>query len=149
MAWCLGQRNQEGRSPLIVQIGNGIIRESHVYSEWHYVDFVDVDTHGMCITTFLFRRPVIIEQASFRPPHQIMTWVGLERYGYLEEAQRLAYRFLYMYVNCSAQLFDNVLTNMASRMTTAFVDFNGVVPEKVSKILQISLDAAHDSYCAV
>lgn len=41
-----------------------------------------------------------------------MTWVGLERYGYLEEAQRLAYRFLYM-------------------MTTAFVDFNGVVPEKV------------------
>ena len=41
-----------------------------------------------------------------------MAWVGLERYGYLEEAQRLAYRFLYM-------------------MTTAFVDFNGVVPEKV------------------
>lgn len=35
---------------------------------------------------------------DFRPPHQIMTWVGLERYGYLEEAQRLAYRFLYMYV---------------------------------------------------
>ena len=30
------------------------------------------------------------------PPHQIMAWVGLERYGYLEEAQRLAYRFLYM-----------------------------------------------------
>ncbi len=27
-----------------------------------------------------------------------MTWVGLERYGYLEEAQRLAYRFLYMFV---------------------------------------------------
>jgi len=41
-----------------------------------------------------------------------MTWVGMERYGYLEDAQRLAYRFLYM-------------------MTTAFVDFNGVVPEKV------------------
>lgn len=33
-----------------------------------------------------------------RPPHQIMAWVGLERYGYLEDAQRLAYRFLYMYV---------------------------------------------------
>lgn len=27
-----------------------------------------------------------------------MAWVGLERYGYLEDAQRLAYRFLYMYV---------------------------------------------------
>lgn len=27
-----------------------------------------------------------------------MTWVGLERYGYLEDAQRLAYRFLYMSV---------------------------------------------------
>ena len=42
-----------------------------------------------------------------------MAWVGLERYGRLEDAQRLAYRWLYM-------------------MTTAFVDFNGVVPEKVS-----------------
>jgi neutral trehalase len=27
-----------------------------------------------------------------------MTWVGLERYGYLEDAQRLAYRWVYMYV---------------------------------------------------
>ena len=33
-----------------------------------------------------------------RPPHQIMAWVGLERYGYLDDAQRLAYRFLYMCV---------------------------------------------------
>jgi alpha,alpha-trehalase len=41
-----------------------------------------------------------------------MAWVGFERYGRLEDAQRLAYRWLYM-------------------MTTAFVDFNGVVPEKV------------------
>ncbi|PCH42090.1 glycoside hydrolase family 37 protein [Wolfiporia cocos MD-104 SS10] len=49
------------------------------------------------------------------PPHQIMTWVGLERYGYLEDAQRLAYRWLYM-------------------MTTAFVDFNGVVPEKFDAV---------------
>ncbi|OBZ72654.1 hypothetical protein A0H81_08067 [Grifola frondosa] len=44
-----------------------------------------------------------------------MTWVGLERYGYLEDAQRLAYRWLYM-------------------MTTAFVDFNGVVPEKFDAV---------------
>ena len=43
-----------------------------------------------------------------------MAWVGFERYGRLEDAQRLAYRWLYM-------------------MTTAFVDFNGVVPEKVSR----------------
>ncbi|KAJ4500920.1 alpha,alpha-trehalase-neutral trehalase [Lentinula lateritia] len=49
------------------------------------------------------------------PPHQTMAWVGLERYGYLEDAQRLAYRFLYM-------------------MTTAFVDFNGVVPEKFDAV---------------
>ncbi|KAH9847702.1 trehalase-domain-containing protein [Lenzites betulinus] len=47
------------------------------------------------------------------PPHQIMAWVGLERYGYLEDAQRLAYRFM---------------------MTTAFVDFNGVVPEKFDAV---------------
>ncbi|KAF8126946.1 alpha,alpha-trehalase-neutral trehalase [Boletus edulis] len=54
-------------------------------------------------------------QWDYPPPHQIMTWVGLERYGYLEEAQRLAYRWLYM-------------------MTTAFVDFNGVVPEKFDAV---------------
>ena len=99
MGWFLGQKSQEVKSPSIVQIGNGITREFHVCSEWHYVDSVGIDTRGMYIMTSLFCRPVIIEQASFRPPHQIMTWVGLERYGYLEEAQRLAYRFLYMYVN--------------------------------------------------
>ena len=42
---------------------------------------------------------VIIESLIlYRPPHQIMAWVGLERYGYLDDAQRLAYRFLYMCV---------------------------------------------------
>ncbi|KAI6108140.1 glycoside hydrolase family 37 protein [Pisolithus sp. B1] len=54
-------------------------------------------------------------QWDYPPPHQIMAWVGLERYGYLEEAQRLSYRWLYM-------------------MTTAFVDFNGVVPEKFDAV---------------
>lgn len=44
-------------------------------------------------------------------PHQVMAWVGLERYGFEEQCQRLAYRWIYM-------------------MTTAFVDYNGVVPEK-------------------
>jgi len=41
---------------------------------------------------------VITDNRYAWPPHQIMIWVGLERYGYLEEAQRLAYRFLYMSV---------------------------------------------------
>ncbi|KAI9598725.1 trehalase-domain-containing protein [Syncephalis fuscata] len=44
-------------------------------------------------------------------PHQIMAWRGLEEYGYGEAASRLAYRWLYT-------------------ITQAFVDFNGVVPEK-------------------
>ncbi|PLW36451.1 hypothetical protein PCASD_11218 [Puccinia coronata f. sp. avenae] len=44
-------------------------------------------------------------------PHQILAWVGLERYGFTHESQRTAYRWLYM-------------------MTKAFVDYNGVVPEK-------------------
>lgn len=49
------------------------------------------------------------------PPHNVLAWVGLERYGYLEEARRLAYRWLYM-------------------MTVAFVDFNGTVPEKFDAV---------------
>jgi alpha,alpha-trehalase len=44
-------------------------------------------------------------------PQQILAWVGLQRYGYEYEAQRLAYKWLYM-------------------VTKAFVDFNGVVVEK-------------------
>ena len=41
-------------------------------------------------------------------PQQILAWEGLRRYGYIEEAQRLAYRWLYM-------------------VTKAFYDFSGVV----------------------
>ena len=44
-------------------------------------------------------------------PQQMLAWTGLLRYGYQEEAERLAYRWLYM-------------------VTKAFVDFNGVVVEK-------------------
>ena len=49
------------------------------------------------------------------PPHQMLAWYGLARYGYVAEAQCLAYRWLYL-------------------MTTAFVDFNGVVPEKFDAV---------------
>ncbi|KAK9455175.1 glycoside hydrolase [Dipodascopsis uninucleata] len=44
-------------------------------------------------------------------PQQILAWIGLIRYGYEEEAERLVYRWLYM-------------------MTKAFVDYNGIVVEK-------------------
>ncbi|KAG0253665.1 alpha,alpha-trehalase nth1 [Mortierella polycephala] len=44
-------------------------------------------------------------------PHQIMAWIGFEKYGFLEETRRTCYRWLYT-------------------ITKAFVDFNGVVPEK-------------------
>ncbi|KIW10935.1 hypothetical protein PV08_10234 [Exophiala spinifera] len=44
-------------------------------------------------------------------PQQMLAWGGLIKYGYIEEAQRLAYKWLYM-------------------VTKAFVDFNGVVVEK-------------------
>ena len=44
-------------------------------------------------------------------PQQILAWHGLERFKFHEEAQRLAYRWIYM-------------------CTKAFVDFNGVVVEK-------------------
>ena len=44
-------------------------------------------------------------------PQQMLAWTGLLRYGYQEEAERLAYKWLYL-------------------ITKAFVDFNGVVVEK-------------------
>lgn len=44
-------------------------------------------------------------------PQQMLAWIGLMRYGYQEEAERLAYKWLFM-------------------ITKAFVDYNGVVVEK-------------------
>ena len=44
-------------------------------------------------------------------PQQMLAWTGLLRYGFNEEAERLAYKWLFM-------------------ITKAFVDFNGVVVEK-------------------
>ncbi|KAI0466852.1 trehalase-domain-containing protein [Xylaria cf. heliscus] len=44
-------------------------------------------------------------------PHQMLAWDGLERYGYVEEAGRLAYRWLYTILK-------------------VFVDYNGAVCEK-------------------
>ena len=44
-------------------------------------------------------------------PQQILAWTGLIRYGHEEDAQRLAYKWVYM-------------------ITKAFFDFNGVVVEK-------------------
>ncbi|CAO3599489.1 unnamed protein product [Absidia cylindrospora] len=44
-------------------------------------------------------------------PHQMMAWVGFEKYGMRDISRRLAYRWLYT-------------------ITKSFVDFNGVVPEK-------------------
>jgi len=51
-------------------------------------------------------------------PQQLLAWVGMQRYGYEVEAQRLAYRWLYM-------------------VTKAFVDFNGAVVEKYDVTRQI------------
>jgi alpha,alpha-trehalase len=44
-------------------------------------------------------------------PQQMLAWTGLLRYGYKDEAERLAYKWLFM-------------------ISKAFVDFNGVVVEK-------------------
>ncbi|KAI8808133.1 glycoside hydrolase, partial [Cladochytrium replicatum] len=44
-------------------------------------------------------------------PHQILGWSGMVRYGFVDDARRVAYRWLYM-------------------ISKSFVDFNGVVPEK-------------------
>ncbi|CAO1635761.1 unnamed protein product [Parajaminaea phylloscopi] len=49
------------------------------------------------------------------PPHQMLAWVGLERYGYLDEARRLAYRWLYL-------------------MALSFFNYNGTVVEKLDAV---------------
>ena len=55
------------------------------------------------------------------PPHQMLAWDGLRRYGYNEEAERLIYRWLHMVIK-------------------VFVDYNGTVVEKYNVT---TLDAPH------
>jgi alpha,alpha-trehalase len=50
-------------------------------------------------------------------PHQILTWIGLKRYGYDSDAQRLIYRWLY------------TITNNATQ-------YNGTVPEKFDVVIR-------------
>ena len=55
------------------------------------------------------------------PPHQMLAWEGLKKYGYHEEAERLIYRWLHMIIK-------------------VFVDHNGTVVEKYNVT---TLDAPH------
>ena len=77
MGWSLEPRSPAARFPSTVPIGSGITLTRG--------GFPDSRANVIVLLT-----------TTERPPHQIMTWVGLERYGYLEDAQRLSYRFLYM-----------------------------------------------------
>ena len=68
-------------------------------------------------------------------PQQILAWSGLMRYGFQDEAERLAYKWLYM-------------------VTKAFVDFNGIVVEKYDvtrpidpRKLPLSLHFPVRNYC--
>ncbi len=51
-------------------------------------------------------------------PQQMLAWIGLIRYGYQDEAERLAYKWLFL-------------------ITKAFVDFSGVVVEKYDVTRQL------------
>lgn len=63
----------------------------------------------------------------------MLAWCGLERYGYIEDAQRLAYRWLYMCVLSSAALVSvqSLTDTPIFRLTLSFASYNGLVPEKV------------------
>ena len=60
-------------------------------------------------------------------PQQMLAWGGFERYGYKEEAQRLAYKWLYM-------------------VTKAFVDFNGIVVEKYNVTRELDAHKVEAEY---
>ena len=73
---------------------------------------------GLSSTTEISRGPVNATNPQTQwdypngwAPHQILAWDGLKKYGYHEEAERLAYRWLHM-------------------ITTVFVEYNGTVVEK-------------------
>lgn len=73
---------------------------------------------GLAVSTERSRGPVSAARPQKQwdfpfgwPPHQLLAWEGLQRYGFEEEKERLVYKWLHM-------------------MTRVFVDFNGTVVEK-------------------
>ncbi|KAI8853066.1 trehalase-domain-containing protein [Chytridium lagenaria] len=60
-------------------------------------------------------------------PHQMLVWEGLMRYGRLDIASRLAYRWLFTIIK-------------------AFADFNGVVPEKFDFVVREGFGWMNASY---
>lgn len=73
---------------------------------------------GLSVGTQLSRGPISPDHPQKQwdyphgwPPHQVLAWDGLKRYGYHEEAERLIYRWLHM------------ITRIAA-------DYNGTVVEK-------------------
>ena len=73
---------------------------------------------GLSSTTEISRGPVDAANPQKQwdyptgwAPHQVLAWDGLKKYGYHQEAERLAYRWLHM-------------------ITKVFVDYNGTVVEK-------------------
>lgn len=60
---------------------------------------------------------------------------GLKNYGYIAEAQRIAYRWLYMFVFPSLlDYFQASLMLLYCRVTCGFVEAGGVVPEKFNAV---------------
>ncbi len=73
---------------------------------------------GLVSTTERARGPISDERPQRQwdypfgwPPHQILAWHGLLRYGYDDDSRRLAYRWLHM-------------------ITRNAADYNGTIPEK-------------------
>ena len=73
---------------------------------------------GLTSTSLLSRGPIDESHPQKQwdypygwPPHQILAWDGLRRYGYEEEKERIAYKWLHM-------------------MTRTFTEYNGTVVEK-------------------
>ena len=64
-----------------------------------------------------------IKRSYSQPLHQMIVWLGLTRYGFTEEAERLAYKWLYL-------------------ITKTFVDSNGKLAEEYN--VSSAGDAKHD-----
>ncbi|MBC7690662.1 MAG: trehalase [Methylotenera sp.] len=91
---------------------------------------------GLAASTEASRGPVHLPDRPQRqwdfpygwPPHQIIAWDGLTRYGLIEDAQRLAYRWVSMMAR-NARDFNGMVTekyNVVTGSHEAFVEYGNV-----------------------
>lgn len=76
------------------RFGHRTITRPHISRQAQQTMGCGTSSQRLLYASALFMAEIGLDYPYSWPPHQILAWVGIERYGFLHEAARLAYRWL-------------------------------------------------------